>query len=241
MVQFLTRIPIRATLDVNSEDFGKGLALAPAVGLVIGGLLYGAYLLSSMIFSTVAVSVILVVFYVILTGGVHIDGLGDTFDGIFSGRPKERVMEIMKDSRSGTNAVLVIVLTLLLDIVLIEHLIDKGLPLTLVLFPVVGRLSCVTGAGTFKYAREEGLGKSFVNYCGPKEIIIGAFITLAVSIITYNYQLIIAVLTTFLAVYLINLYFSKKIDGITGDILGASCELSQTAFLFITAIVISIF
>jgi hypothetical protein len=84
-------------------------------------------------------------------GGMHFDGLGDTADGLFSHRPKERILEIMKDSRVGTNAVLAMVLAIVSDVFLIAQI----------------------PAGAEKYARQDGLAHSFVDCCGNLEIVKG--------------------------------------------------------------------
>ena len=231
MIQFLTRIPIKATLKITEKDFAKGFAFAPLVGLIIGAILFLIYKLTILILPLSIVSILLVISYLLLTGGLHFDGLGDTFDGIFSGRAKERVMEIMKDSRVGTYAVLVTVCVILLDIALIYTLLQNDMSIVLVLFPVAGRLSCTIGAGAFSHAGDAGLGKSFIERCGIWQIIIGTVTMLIAHFFIGSIWLMALGAGVAIISYLINLYFSKKISGVTGDILGASCELSQSIYL----------
>lgn len=97
MIQFLTTIPVPINLDVSEEDFGKGLLFAPLVGLLIGGIIAGSFLLLGTIFPPTITAVFIIILYIVLTGGIHLDGLGDTSDGIFSNRPKERMLEIMRE------------------------------------------------------------------------------------------------------------------------------------------------
>ncbi|MGE5613890.1 MAG: adenosylcobinamide-GDP ribazoletransferase, partial [Bacillota bacterium] len=106
MLQFLTTLPVKINVKAGREDFGKGLVLAPLVGLVVGALTAGFNYLFGILFPPLVTAVLTVAVYILLTGGLHLDGLGDTADGIFSNRPAERVLEIMKDSRVGTNAVI---------------------------------------------------------------------------------------------------------------------------------------
>ena len=242
MMQFLTSIPIPVQLDVDNRDFGKGLVFAPLVGLLIGLIMAGAFYLSSLIFPVHAAIVITILVYIMLTGGLHLDGLGDTFDGLFSNRPKERILEIMRDSRVGTNAVLGIVSVLLLNITLLWGIDKQLLIRVIVLFPVAGRIGSIIGAGTSDYARKgEGLGKSFIDYCGRTEIALGLVIYLAIFFGIKGFYGLMESVIPIAAAFLSTRFFSRKIGGATGDILGAVCELNQTFYLigiyFVKAIV----
>ncbi|GAE88010.1 cobalamin synthase [Acetivibrio straminisolvens JCM 21531] len=80
-------------------------------------------------------SVLLIAAYIVLTGGIHLDGLGDTFDGIFSNKSREKMLEIMRDSRIGTNALLAVVCIIILDYALLSSIPLSYLPRVLLLFP----------------------------------------------------------------------------------------------------------
>lgn len=233
MLQFLTTIPLPVNLNVSNEDFGKGLIFSLPVGLLLGGILTGCYYLISMVFPVNITAVLIIIIYIILTGGLHLDGLGDTFDGLFSNRPKERILEIMRDSRVGTNAVLAIISVLLVDAALLSE-VDFLKYGTLLLMPVAGRMGLIISAGVSVYARRgEGLGKSFVDCCGTKEIIIGLVMYLIILFCAGRIAGILAGMVCILFSFLTVKFFSRKIDGITGDILGAVCELTQMFFLCI--------
>ncbi len=232
LLQFMTTIPIPFNLDVNEEDFGKGLALAPLVGLLIGGFVAVAGYMFNIVFSPAISAVLVVITYILLTGGIHLDGLGDTFDGIFSNRPKEKILEIMRDSRVGTYAVLVIVCILGLNAVLIYSIISVHMYFALVLMPVAGRIGSVTGAAVSRYARSgPGLGKSFIDYCGFKELIIAAILSIITFFAFKGFVGIFLCLFIFLSAVLLVKFLGRKIGGATGDVLGAVCELNQTIFL----------
>ncbi len=239
LIQFMTTIPLPVNLDVSDEDFGKGLAFAPLIGLLIGGVIAcGSYVLN-MFFAPAITAVLVVITYILLTGGIHLDGLGDTFDGIFSNRPKEKILEIMRDSRVGTYAVLVTVCILGLNAVLIYSIISAHMYFTLVLMPVAGRIGSVAGAAVSEYARSgPGLGKSFIDYCGLKELVIA----LIIGIITFSgfKGLTGAFLSIFmfLSAALLVKFLGRKIGGATGDVLGAVCELNQTIFLIISYLLV---
>lgn len=232
MIQFFTSIPIPVNVDCDEKDFGKGLVFAPVVGLILGALLYLLSYILMLFLPTRAVAAFLIVGYIILTGGLHLDGLGDTFDGLFSNRPKERILEIMRDSRVGTNAVLALISILLLNYVMLLEL--NIMPKAVLLFPVAGRIGSFVGAGISVYARKnEGLGKSFIDHCGKKEIFLGAFISFVIFGITAQLKGLVIALILMISAWIITKIFTARIDGATGDILGAVCELNQTVFLIL--------
>lgn len=234
MLQFFTRIPIKLRFSSDNEDFGKGLIFAPAVGVLIGALLaFAAYLLL-FAYSQVVVAAIVLVLYILLTGGLHFDGLGDTFDGIFSNRSKERILEIMRDSRVGTNAVLAVAGVLLLDYAALSQISSAYFLRIIMLMPFAGRVGSLVGAAVSEYARSgEGLGKSFIDYCGKKELIVGLIIYCLIGLLTFDCKLWILLLLPPVSAFLTVKGFSSKIGGATGDILGAVCELNQCIFLIL--------
>ena len=104
-LSFYTRIPIFIKSEVSEEEFYSSMTLLPVVGLIIGGILYIPWYLLREIPKEI-VSFLMVFLYIWLTGGLHIDGFIDTLDGILSNRDRERVLEIMKDSRVGSFGVI---------------------------------------------------------------------------------------------------------------------------------------
>ncbi len=235
MLQFMTTIPLHVKLDYDSRDFGKGLAFAPLVGLIIGGALALIYMGLRLVFPPLITAVLLVAAYMLLTGGLHFDGLGDTFDGVFSNRSREKMLEIMHDSRIGTNAALAIICVVLIDAGLLIY-IDAGIMTrTLIMMPVVGRLGCLIGAGTSGYARKgESLGRPFVDFCGIKEVVTGLFIYFAISFAAAGKEYMAVCTVPVILSLITSKYFAGKIGGVTGDILGAVCEINQAFFLVLT-------
>ena len=232
MVQFLTTIPLPVKLEVKEEDFGKGLVFAPVVGLLLGCILAGAYFLLSFLFPAAVTSVLVMVVYILLTGGIHLDGLGDTFDGIFSNRPREKMLEIMRDSRVGTNAVLAVASLLLLNSALLASFDGQSAVYVLVLMPAAGRIGSLLGSGISTYARSgAGLGKSFIEYCGKREVIAGTIIYGMIFYAVKGLEGLLWCTIPYAAAIASTKFFSRKIGGTTGDILGAVCEINQTLFL----------
>lgn len=254
MMQFMTSIPINVAVRAEKEDFGKGLMAAPFVGLVIGAFLAVGYFVFSPLFPSNVTAVFTMAIYILLTGGIHIDGLGDTADGLFSNRPKEKILEIMKDSRVGTNAVLAVLLVVLLDTSLISALDDKAV-FVLFLMPVAGRVGSLIASGTSRYAGiSDGPGRWCVECCGKKEVIRGLinyiFIFLLCAVcagigcISQNIGDILAVITAGIippfSAFILARILGKRLGGVTGDILGAVCELNQVIFLLAVFILVKI-
>lgn len=239
MLQFFTRIPIKVQIPCNSQDFGKGLVLAPFVGLVIGAILAGAAYGLGFLFPKLVVTALVIVLYVLLTGGLHLDGLGDTFDGIFSNRSGDRILEIMRDSRVGTNAVLAVVCVLLLDFTALAQMDGSFFLKIVLLMPVAGRVGSLVGAAVSNYARQgEGLGKSFIEFCGKRELLWGLLLYSVICLAIHDIKLWILLLIPPISAYLLVKSFSRKIGGATGDILGAVCELNQCLFLVLACAVV---
>lgn len=224
-------------MNCDEKDYGKGLVFAPAVGLIIGVLLYVLCSVLKLFLPIKVATAFVIVGYIVLTGGLHLDGLGDTFDGLFSNRPKERILEIMRDSRVGTNAVLALISVILLNYTMLSEL--ELMPKVLILFPVAGRIGSLIGAGTSVYARKnEGLGKSFIDYCGGKEMFIGAVISFVIFGMVWRLKGLIMAFILIITAWVITKIFTRKLGGATGDILGAVCELNQTSFLLLNYILI---
>lgn len=201
----------------------------PFVGLLVGSILYGTSLaMYALDFDRGVVNAAVWLIYIVVTGGLHIDGLADTFDGIYSNRDRERVLEIMKDSHIGAFGVLGIMLVLGFGVLSSFYLE----PIAYLLFPVVGRSMSLIVCGTSSYARKEGMGKVFVERCGKLEIAIGLASMILLSWILYGVVGVYGVFFSTLFSMAMAKKISKAIGGITGDTIGFTIELSQTLFLF---------
>ncbi|OPJ55789.1 adenosylcobinamide-GDP ribazoletransferase [Alkalithermobacter paradoxus] len=242
ILQFLTRIPISANLGFD-EEFHKGVVYFPFIGLILGSLYLIFTYTSIKIFGYYIGTVAFLLSEVLLTGGLHLDGLGDTFDGIYSYKDKDKILEIMKDSRLGTNGLLSILFLILLKIGFVFMLISRGIYYPLIVCPIVGRLSISFACYKTKSPRPSGMGNSFIGKVDLGQIskcifqtiffmvVIGYIFKNAFSLIVINIMFI-PILWIFVKLY--TKYITRIIGGITGDILGSICEISQLIyFVFI--------
>lgn len=236
LFKFMTRLPVGFEPKFDSDNLGKSMKFFPIVGMVMGIILFGFFWgLSHIIYSPMVMAVILVIIEVVLTGGLHLDGLADTFDGIFSYRSKQKMLEIMKDSRLGTNGGLVLILYFILKVALLYELnLIIGIPagVVLLLTPAFARLNSVVNCASAPYARATGMGKTFVDNTNGTGVIIATILTLIYGALVCNLFLIpyaILVIVPILMVlgYIFAKLMTRKIGGITGDTLGAVVELSE--------------
>ncbi|MDO4589460.1 MAG: adenosylcobinamide-GDP ribazoletransferase [Fusobacterium sp.] len=240
LFRFMTRLPIGLDPKFDSDELGKGMRFFPVVGMVIGLILFLAFcLLGRIIYSPMVMAVILVIIEVVLTGGLHLDGLADTFDGIFSYRSKQKMLDIMKDSRLGTNGGLVLILYFFLKVALLvegSSEFPAVMPIMVLISPVIARLNSVVNCGAAPYARATGMGKTFVDHTdgvavGVATILTAAFVGGATYLFELPYTILIIIPIVMILGYLFAKLMTRKIGGITGDTLGAVVEISEIIVL----------
>lgn len=258
IIQFMTRIPIKIDTGID-EEFHKGLLYFPIVGLVLGLLYYIVGMITSSVLPTNIAAVLVVVSEVVLTGGLHLDGVGDSFDGLYSYRDKDRILEIMKDSRLGTNGMVAIVVVIILKITLTSSLLDNNMLWIIVLMPVVARTMQVIACYKSKTPRENGMGNMFIGKITLSYLIItisNMIMIVTISVFVFHYMNIegskvndlkhnmivqmssIVMLTVWVKLFIYSVY--KKIDGITGDILGCISEIGEVIYLLLVIMLMNI-
>lgn len=240
ILQFLTRIPIRVDIGFD-EEFHKTMYYFPLVGFVLGILYFIIGSLSNLMFDGYITSVNILIATVVLTGGLHLDGVGDTFDGIYSYRDKEKILEIMKDSRLGTNAMLSILFLILLKVGLIYAIVESGHLYNLIFMPVFARMAIVVASYKSVTPRKNGMGNVFIGKPDIKIIVTGILYTIIIitilSIYIFNlnnidlYKIIAFIPVMIILTRMFVKYIYSKIDGITGDILGCTSELMEVTYL----------
>ncbi len=235
-IGFMTRIPINVDLgEVKDEDMHKGFLYYPVVGLILGILCMGVFLLVSLVLPETFGILFSMLAYLCLTGAFHLDGLSDTADGIYSARTRERMLEIMKDSRIGTNGGIAMCFDLALKFAGIYYSDVRWL--MILLMPVVGKM--VQGAIVYKaiYPRKTGIGiyVGTVDFPTVAGTVIFGLIAMAAAFSWWG-LLIFAVL--YLLAYLFRVYITGKIGGITGDVMGAGSELAEVEFLLLVMILV---
>ncbi len=203
----------------------------PLVGLLIGGLLVGVDHIGSLIFPDFLRCAVDVLFLAVVTGALHLDGLADSADGLFSHRPRNRVLEIMKDPRVGVMGVLAVLFCVLLKVGGIHGMGETNLWLWLLLAPTLARASQVIGLVFMEDVREgEGIGSALYQK-GNYRTLAGCLVPLVIPFL-FHFRtgiLMLIVFASSTAVLLI--YFQYRIGGMTGDTFGALTEIVETVLL----------
>lgn len=229
-LQFITILPLGRT-----EKFEPAAMLPyfPVVGLLIGTLAALLDVLFMHLWSRPVASLLDVFFLVTVTGAFHLDGLGDSADGLYGHRSREAALEIMKDSRVGVMGLVAIVCCLALKWAGIYGL-ESHRAWLLIIIPAYARGSILIGIRFLPYARPQGgTGKAFFDRRPGLISFWGMIPPLLLSFVCgWRGILLIAVYGAVVAVML--LYYKRKINGISGDMLGALAEVSE-AVLFLTA------
>lgn len=238
-LQFLTRLQLVKQLDWQPENFGNSVKYFPLVGAVLGvvlsaasyGIIHYLPLLAGYFPANVS-AVLLVVLGIYLTGGLHCDGLMDTADGLFSGRSKERMLEIMKDSRVGSNGVVAFCALFFLKWSLLMDIPQSVWPCVLFIMPVLGRLAMVVGIIVFPYGRNEGIGKAFAQFAGKTSLCIASICTVVLLLPFGKAGYLCLVFVTLFTISF-SRYVVKRIGGLTGDVYGAITEISEIIVLLV--------
>lgn len=260
-IQFFTRIPVTGRLAAwvgySPEMLRASAAHFPGVGVLVGGLVAGLSMLLMAVLSkegqyppqlVLVVAVLGTVFSVMLTGAFHEDGLADVADGLGGSQDRERALEIMKDSRVGAFGALALVLIVLTKVSLLTligatnplamcvsifaaHVVSRTWPLLLIrLLPHVGD---VAGSKSKPLADQISLKSLTIAF-------LWLILSLAGVIITYNaIYLIAAVASSLIACFYMWRLFAKRLQGFTGDCLGATQQVCEVAFYLGTALALS--
>lgn len=235
-LQFLTRLPVNLKIDIKEDSFAKSVAYFPIVGLIIGLLNALVYIISSYI-SDGAFSILCAILSnICFTGALHLDGLADTCDGIYSSRKREKMLEIMKDSRIGTNGTIAIVFDIAFRTAILLSVPRQSVTLILVLMPIASKTILPLIMKLSVYARAEGgmgqffIGKQTWGRTLAAILAGGTLHYLGLGII----GLVIVTITAVIGL-LFRVYIYSKLQGMTGDTLGAASEVMEIMHLLIFA------
>jgi adenosylcobinamide-GDP ribazoletransferase len=233
-LQFLTLFPWPQRVERCADEIGRSAIFFPVVGFLLGAILVLVNFLLKPFASAVLVSMVLVTLMALLTRGLHLDGLADTFDGLGAGGDRERMLRIMDDSHTGAFGLIAIVLVLFFKIHAIETLeMDRWR--ALLAAPVLGRWAMVL-LGYRSTAAKPGLGATLIDHLSVKQFLWAALISvLLVAAILHGVGIAMMAWVT-LFTMAAKIYFHRRLGGVSGDTFGAVGELSETSVLFFLAL-----
>lgn len=228
---FLTKAPWPRAPLAASQELARSLFWFPWVGALLGLIFLGAWLGLSRVLPLPAAAALLLCLSVWITGGLHLDGLADTVDGLGGGRTPEERRRLMKDSRVGAFGVMSLILVLLLKFACFLAAGQKGWRAEFILYPMVSRWGMVFLAYLSPYARPEGgLGQAMTSVSRRTAAEAGlSALGLAVLLLRLKGLLLWA--GAGVLIWLMSRYFKKTLGGVTGDVLGAANEVVEVAVL----------
>ncbi|WP_303974246.1 adenosylcobinamide-GDP ribazoletransferase [Streptococcus merionis] len=226
--QFFSRIVINKEVDISYVR--KGIPVITLFGLLLGLLSAGWYYLVQLFLPGRIAWILTLLFDVLLTGGFHLDGLADMADGLFSSRKKERMLEIMKDSRIGSNGVLALILYYSVMIVSYEYLPEPKW-LIVAFLSMIGKAGLALQLYQMTYARESGGSGQFFAGTTVGQIALSQVLPILLSFAAFAQKGLIAYALVFFGAIVYRGFVYKKIDGHTGDTLGAFVEIAQILFI----------
>jgi adenosylcobinamide-GDP ribazoletransferase len=236
-IQFLTRLPVPLNSAASEEELRNASAYFPLVGIIVGVGAAGVFVLAQYVFPITICVFLAIIFATLITSAFHEDGLADAVDGFGGGWTKDRVLEIMRDSRIGTYGTLALIFLVLGKYNFLSLLPPRQIWRWLIVAHTASRWTILPLSASLSYARAEGQGKLVAKQIGASAILIGT-VTLLVTLVLLPWKAAAsALLVTVLVTILCGLYYRARIHGITGDCLGATNQLTEVA-LHLTAAVL---
>lgn len=247
--QFLTIVPVKDPGEVSDKEMGNTTVVFPVVGFAEGVVLAFSASLFLKVFPAELTNALLVLILTIMNGGLHLDGLSDTFDAIASRGDREKKLAIMKDSTVGPLGVISIVMALLLKYALLNAAYFQAnlasYFLAVISMPVLSRWAMVVAAYYGRPARKDGLGRLFMEYTEIRQLIAATAISiglLSLVCVLVSQFLVLMFLLMFAmpVVYAFSFgavwFFKKNFGGLTGDSFGAINEIMVLIFLLTVVI-----
>jgi adenosylcobinamide-GDP ribazoletransferase len=229
---FLTVIPVASPSGASGERLGR--AYFPAVGALLGLIAGACFALVGAVTSPLIAAVAAAAVMAVLTGALHLDGLADAADGLFGGGDTARRLEVMRDSRVGSFGLVAVVLVLLGDVAALSSLSPARAIVALVIAGAVSRWAMLLVIALVPYVRQAGLG---VAAGGPHrrfDLVLGSAIAAIVCLLDWR-RAVVALLVAVLITAVVGTIARRRIGGATGDVYGATAELSQLGALVVFA------
>jgi adenosylcobinamide-GDP ribazoletransferase len=242
-LRFLTVIPLGRGQEINSDSVAAAGKYYPLVGLVLGGLFWLFYYGSQFFFPMAVSTGLLILFWVLLTGALHLDGSADCLDGLYGGSDPDSRLRIMKDVQLGTMGTVGLILILGIKFLVLREILSfPSLWIWIVLIPALSRWTPIFLSLTCPYARPGGgLGQALVQGTGKKEFFWATLLAWGPVLFVgrlYGLGLILVLLWWS---FFCGRYFIKKLGGITGDVMGAVIETSELwAMLYVLGVAIHV-
>ena len=239
-IQFLTRLPGGRQLSHDARLAGEAVAWYPVVGILIGLIIaLSAWVLDRWLgLPPVLVSALCVGIWIAVTGALHLDGVADCADAWMGGHGRERMMEILQDTHCGTGAVVALILVIVIKMVAVSVLVEQGAWWALVMTPMVGRTILTGALWGFPYAREQGLGQGLRENLNIPTIKIVVAVCTGLLVLVSLPGFFAALVGASVAMGMIYFLLIRPLEGATGDVYGATVELTELFMLIGLAMIV---
>jgi adenosylcobinamide-GDP ribazoletransferase len=231
-IRYLTIVPVPGSAPYAGSP-GAAAAWFPVVGLLVGGVVVLVDRGATAAFAPILATVVTVTAWKVLTGGLHLDGLADSFDGLMGRDPAHR-LEIMRDSRVGSFGAIGLVLFLLLEIAALMGIDPRVRAGALVLAPVAGRATAPLLARVFP-APPSGQGASFRERVPRMAAPVSLALAAVVAVAALRLHGLLALGVAIVLALAIGAFMTRRLGGVTGDVHGAAVELGELAVLLTVA------
>lgn len=235
---FLTVLPVDPLNFPNEKqrqpDLSTSMTFFPLIGLIIGGILVGFdYLLYFLSIDGHLINVLLFVLWVLISGGLHLEGLADTVDGFSGGKDKAEIIRIMKEGTIGAKGAIALLIVLILKLSFILYLPPGVKKSALLIAPMLGRWGMVVAGFWGKPASSRNtMSRNFTDCLGRKEMFLATLIALVSGFLIIHLPIVFFVLISLIVIWWVIGYAERKIGGISGDIIGMINELIELLVLF---------
>ncbi|ONM46081.1 adenosylcobinamide-GDP ribazoletransferase [Nocardia donostiensis] len=229
-VSWLTVLPVRGPATVDGVDAGRAIALAPVVGVLLGGMATAVlWLLTQAGAGAGVAGLVAVAGLALLTRGMHLDGLADTFDGLGTYGPPERAREVMKSGGAGPFGVAAIVFAVGVQALSFAALADAGRWVAVGLAVALGRVAVVAACRRGVVAAPgTWFGAQVAGTQSPVTIAMWVVVAAAAGMLTvpgYPWLGPLAVLSTLAVSVVLVRHCLRRTGGLSGDVLGAAVEV----------------
>lgn len=220
----LTSFPIFSRRPLTDLNLAASVVYYPLVALFLGGVLALLSLALQSILSPLPIAAILLFVFVLMTGGLHLDGVADLWDALGAGGTAEHRLAVMKESQVGAFGVIALVLVLLLKFSLFFEIVNKGRWPLFLLMALLSRWAMVLAAFLGKYPRLAGTGQAFIGKIRRSQLLLATGLSLIGAELIGGISALIAMcLVAGLTVCFVS-FLKQKLGGLTGDGLGALNE-----------------
>lgn len=229
-LRFLTIVPVPGLSPGPEGALARSIGYFPLVGALIGLLLVGVGAIAGRFWDDWVRVVAIVIAWAIITAGLHLDGLSDTFDALLSWQSRERKLEIMKDSRIGAMGAIALIAVVLLKVAL-AHGAGNGWLRVVALAPILGRWAASYAIWWFPPARADGLGREFQSQIRRVDLVLASATALVLALVLGGTRGLIALALVWIVAQVLAMRWTHELGGLTGDTYGALCEIAEVVAL----------